>query len=90
MTLSNRTVPEYMQISKKIEAISIHNPHKLSSIVFPVQFINDIKEFLSRTISESEKKDLVGEYMNSLIGDKSLNESTILHVVINHDNWHWN
>jgi Ulp1 family protease len=28
--------------------------------------------------------------MNSLIGDSSLNESTILHVVMNLDNWHWN
>jgi Ulp1 family protease len=41
-------------------------------------------------ISESEKKDLVENYMNSLIGDKSLNESTILHVVVNLDNLHWN
>jgi hypothetical protein len=28
--------------------------------------------------------------MNSLIGDRSLNESSILHVVMNLDNWHWN
>ena len=75
---------------QKIEAISSQNPHQRSSIVFPVQFTNNIEEFLSRTISESEKKDIVGEFMNSLIGDRSLNESTILHVVMNLDNWHWN
>jgi hypothetical protein len=75
---------------QKIEAISSQNPHKRSSIVFPVQFTNNIEELLSRTISESEKKDIVGEYMNSLIGDRSLNESSILHVVMNLDNWHWN
>jgi hypothetical protein len=75
---------------QKIEAISSQNPHKRSSIVFPVQFTNNIEEFLSRTISESEKKDIVGEYMNSLIGDSPFNESTILHVVMNLDNWHWN
>ena len=79
-----------MQISKKIEAISSQNPHERSSIVFPVQFTNNIEEILSRTISESEKKDIVREYMNSLIGDRSLNESSILHVVMNVDNWHWN
>ena len=75
---------------QKIEAISSHNPHKRSSIVFPVQFTNNIVEFLSRTISESEKKDLVEVYMNSLIEDRSLNESTLLHIVMNLDNWHWN
>jgi len=75
---------------QKIEAISSQNQHERSSIVFPVQFTNNIEEFLSRTISESEKKHIVGEYMNSLIGDRSLNESTILHVVMNLDNWHWN
>ena len=75
---------------QKIEAISSQNPHKRSSIVFPVQFVNNIVEFLSRTISESEKKDLVEVYMNTLIGDSSLNESTILHVVMNLENWHWN
>jgi hypothetical protein len=75
---------------QKIEAISSHNPHKRSSIVFPVQFTNNIEEFLSRTISESEKKDLVEVYMNSLIEDRSLNESTLLHIVMNLDNWHWN
>ena len=41
-------------------------------------------------ISESEKKDLVEIYMNSLIGDSSLNESTFLHVVVNLNNLHWN
>ena len=82
---------------QKIEAISSLNPHQRSSIVFPVQFTNNIAEIFSRKatntmepISESEKKDLVENYMNSLIGDKSLNESTILHVVVNLDNLHWN
>jgi hypothetical protein len=64
---------------QKIEAISSLNPHQRSSIVFPVQFTNNIAEIFSRKatntmepISESEKKDLVENYMNSLIGDKSL------------------
>ena len=82
---------------QNIEALSSQNPHQRSSFVVPVQFTNYITEILSRKttdtmepISESEKKDLVENYMNSLIGDKSLNESTILHVVVNLDNLHWN
>ena len=81
---------------QKIEAIPALNPHQRSSIVFPVQFTNSINEILSRKtttnepISESEKKGLVEAYMNSLIGSSSLDESTILHVVVNLDNAHWN
>jgi hypothetical protein len=40
--------------------------------------------------SQNPHKDIVGEYMNSLIGDSSLNESTIIHVMMNLENWHWN
>ena len=82
---------------QNIEALSSQNPHQRSSFVFPVQFTNNITEILSRKttdtmepISESEKKNLVEIYMNSLIGDSSLNESTILHVVVNLNNLHWN
>ena len=93
MTLSNLIDSEYMQ---KIETISILNPHQRSSVLFPVQFINNIQEILSRktdtmqSISESEKKDLVEVYMNSIIGNSSLNESIILHVLVNLNNEHWN
>ena len=82
---------------QNIEALSSQNPHQRSSFVLPVQFTNNITEILSRKttdtmepISESEKKNLVEIYMNSLIGDSSLNESTFLHVVVNLNNLHWN
>jgi len=62
-----------------------------SNIILPVQFINLIKSILTDLhLSEVDKKSQVTDYVIKNLGNISFTDSTILHVLVNLDNEHWN
>jgi hypothetical protein len=66
-------------------------PLQWSNIILPVQFINLITSILTDSnLSEVDKKSKVTEYVIKNLGNISITDSTILHVLVNLENEHWN
>jgi hypothetical protein len=74
---------------KEIE--KTRNPYDRSNIVLPVEFTTILATILKPSEkTEQQVKDEVVDYFKSVLGGVTLNQSTILHLIVNLNNDHWN